>query len=169
MAASMYLQINAQSGGAVAGESIAAGFENQIEVDSYTWGVAQSGVSGAGKGGSTGTSNVSDMIITADMDKSFPILAQMGGTGMHVTSAVLTICKTGGGLFPYHKITMTNGILTAVQGAGTTGDDGTPTHTMTININFQQIAFEYTAQDSTGQALGGAVSGKINVATGKSS
>jgi type VI secretion system secreted protein Hcp len=164
MASSMFLQINSESGGAVNGESIAAGYENQIEVTGYSIGAAQKGASSSGKGGSTGTATIQDVVITAVMDKSFPTLLQMAGNGTHIKNATLTICKTGGGLFPYHIITMTSGILSSVSAAGTTNDEGTPLHLMTISINFSQVQSSYTAQDSTGQALGGAVTGKINIA-----
>lgn len=164
MASSMFLQINSESGGAVNGESIAQGFENQIEVTGYTMGAAQRGSASSGKGGSTGTATVSDVVITAVQDKSFPTLLQMAGNGTHVKTAKLTICKTGGGLFPYHIITMTSGILSSVSAVGSTDDSGTARHLMTISINFSQIQSSYTAQDSTGQALGGAVTGQINIA-----
>lgn len=164
MASSMFLLINSESGGAVNGESIAQGFENQIEVTGYSFGAAQRGASSSGKGGSTGTATVSDMVVTAITDKSFPTLLQMAGNGTHIKSAKLTICKTGGGLFPYHVITMTSGILSNVSAVGSTGEDTTASHVMTISINFSQIQSSYTAQDSTGQALGGAVTGQIHIA-----
>jgi len=164
MASSMFLLINSESGGAVKGESIAQGFENQIEVTGYSFGVTQKGSAQTGKGASTGTSSVSDIVITAVMDKSFPTLLQMAGNGTHIKSAVLTVCRTGGGLSPYHTITLTGGILTNVSAVGSTSEDNTASHLMSISINFSQIQSSYTAQDSTGQALGGAVTGQINIA-----
>ena len=96
MASNIFLLINSQDGGAVQGESVVADYKNQIEVTGVQWGVSQTGSAHSGSGGSTGTATVDDITITAVVDKSFPILAQMAHTGAHVANSTLTICKTTG-------------------------------------------------------------------------
>ena len=164
MASNMFILINSQDGGAVQGESVVADYKNQIEVTGVQWGVAQTGSAHSGLGGSTGTATVDDVTITASVDKSFPILAQMAHTGAHIANATLTICKTTGGkLLPYLVIKMTGGLVSRVSLNGSTPEGGTSVHTMLVSLNFSQVEFDYTPQTAAGQG-GAAVTGKLDIA-----
>jgi type VI secretion system secreted protein Hcp len=162
MASNIFVQIDSQDGGAVQGESVVGDYKDQIEVSSWSWGVSQSGSASSSQGGSTGTANVTDLTFTANVDKSFPILAQMAGKGTHVKDATLTICKTGGTLLPYLVIKMTGGLVSQVAIGGTSSDSGAPTQVMTVALNFAKVEFDYTPQTTAG-AGGAAVSGAIDI------
>jgi type VI secretion system Hcp family effector len=161
MPSNMFLHIKTVDG-AVAGESRVSGFEETIELSSWTWGIAHTGSAGAGSGGSTGVASVNDMMVTAPIDKSFPVLSQAAAKGTHLDECVLTVCKSGGDLLPYLKITMKGGILSNVQVNGALDASSTSLHTMNISLNFQQVDIEYTPQGAKGDG-GGATTGSIDI------
>jgi type VI secretion system secreted protein Hcp len=162
MASNMFLAINSQDGGAVQGESLVDSFKNQIEISSWTWGVTQTGSAHSGPGGSTGTATVNDLTMTGVLDKSFPILSQMAGSGVHVKDATLTICKTGGKLQPVLVIKVTGGIVSKVSGSGSIAPDGTSVQLMSVSLNFSQVELDYSPQTIAGQT-GPTVKGVINI------
>jgi type VI secretion system secreted protein Hcp len=162
MASNMFIKIDSQDGGAVQGESVSGDFKNQIEVSGWTWGVNQVGSASTALGGSTGTAKIHDLTFTANIDKSFPILAQMAGKGTHVKDATFTVCKTGGKLVPYLVIKMSGGLISSVETSGLNADGGTSLQTMTVALNFAQVEFDYSPTDATG-AVGAAVTGSIDI------
>jgi type VI secretion system secreted protein Hcp len=166
MAHNTFLSVKLTSG-QVDGESTVKGFEKQIECLGWSWGVTHTGSAASGTGGSTGAANVLDLVVTAPVDKSFPVLSQASGTGVHVDTAIVTVCKLSGdsssGPLAYHTITMNGGILSEVSIVGNTLDDNTSVQTMTVKFNFNAINFDYVPQGGGG-AGDGSVTGTISVA-----
>jgi len=161
MASNMFLAF-ATVDGDVPGESVVDGFTNQIELTGWSWGVSQVGAAGSAAGGTTGTANVSDLVLTGVADKSCPVLSQAAGLGTHLGTCTLTVCRSGGDLNPAMTIVTTGGILSNMQLSGSSAG-GTYLTTMSFSINFSTIAIEYFPQDATG-ASGAATTGSIDVA-----
>ena len=135
----------------VQGESTDNTYSKQIEISGWNWGATQTGTSGSATGSSAGKASVQDLTYTATVDRSVPTLLKMLLVGTHFNTATLTVCKaTGGTPLAYLVVTMTNGIISAVNFSGTPGDE---LHTVTVSLNFSQVSVQYTPQNSDGQAL----------------
>ncbi len=161
MASNIFLAISTVDGD-VQGESVVDGYTDQIELTGWSWGVSQTGVAGSGAGGTSGTANIADLVLTGVADKSCPVLAQAAGLGTHLGECTLTICRSGGDLTKAMTITTQGGILSNMQLSGSNAG-GTYVTTMTFSLNFSTIDIEYMPQDASG-ASGGATSGALNVA-----
>jgi len=142
--ANYYLQI-----GGINGESVASGFEQQIEVSSWSFGVSSPADVGGG-GMSGGTPSLSDFTCTFDLDSSSYQILKDIYQGTHVDKVTFTGVKTGGGGTPYNymQVIMQNCFITSYQTGG--GGDGVPSATM--SLAYAQVEFDYYTQDtSSGQ------------------
>jgi type VI secretion system Hcp family effector len=161
MASNMFITITTVDG-LVEGESQVSGFEKHIELSGWSWNVTQTGSAGSGTGGSTGVSKIADLTVTGPLDKSYPVLSQAAANGVHVDTAELTICKSGGDLLPFLKHKLSGGLISGVSASGALAPDGTSVQMMTITLNFASIDFEYTPQ-GLGGAGEGSTTGSIDV------
>ena len=130
----------------VDGESTDAKHKGQIEIDSFSWGVSNSG-SMAGGGGS-GKASFSDLHFTKTVDKSSPKLMEAVATGEHLRSVDLVVRKAGGEQLEYYKIELQDVVI---SGYSTTGSSG-EAPSESISLNFSKIVFEYTPQNADGTA-----------------
>jgi type VI secretion system secreted protein Hcp len=148
----------------VPGECTAAGYEGQIEIQSYSHGVSQSAsMSAATAGGATtGRCSHSDFTITKELDKATPLLAQKCSDGTHIPSIKLVLARAGGGTHvPYMEYSLTNCIVSSVSTGGGTGSF--PTEAVTFN--YGKIEWTYTQQKRDDGSGGGKVAGSWNLQT----
>src|SRR6266540_3015889 len=89
MALNAYLKIDG-----IKGESTATEHKDEIDVMSFSWGVAQSGTIGGG-GGGTGKASAEDFSFVVKIDKSSPLLFKACATGQHISVATLTLARAG--------------------------------------------------------------------------
>ena len=134
------------------GESIVAGYEDQIDVYSWDWGMAQT--AGAHKGGGSGAGRVSmqDLSFVKRVDSATHALMRACCNGKHFQRAKLTVRKAGGEPMPYLEITMEQVIISNVStGSDTVTDgDGGEYQAENVSLNFARVAVEYTPQSATG-------------------
>ena len=132
----------------VDGESTDAKHKGQIEIDSFSWGVSNSGSMAAGGGGGAGKASFSDLHFTKTVDKSSPKLMEAVATGEHLRSVDLVVRKAGGDQLEYYKVTLQDVVI---SGYSTTGSSG-EAPSESISLNFSKIVFEYTPQNADGTA-----------------
>lgn len=132
----------------VEGESTDASHKGQIEIDSFSWGVSNSGSMAAGGGGGAGKASFSDLHFTKTVDKSSPKLMEAVATGEHLRSVDLVVRKAGGEQLEYYKVTLQDVVI---SGYSTTGSSG-EAPSESISLNFSKIIFEYTPQNADGTA-----------------
>jgi type VI secretion system secreted protein Hcp len=72
--------------GDIKGESLDAKHKDEIEVLSFSWGVANSGSAGSGAGRAT----FQDLSIVHGIDKATPELLKACATGLHIKDATIT-------------------------------------------------------------------------------
>lgn len=136
----------------IEGESQAQGFEDQIDVLSYSWGMTQSGTTHMGSGSGGGKVSVQDLTITKYLDKASVNLVQHCCNGKHIPSGTLTVRKAGGDeAVEYNVIDLTDIIVTSVQTGGSGGDDRL---LETASFNFGMFDFKVTLQEASGGAGG---------------
>jgi type VI secretion system secreted protein Hcp len=147
----------------IEGESKDDKHKKEIDLQSFSWGVNNSGSMAVGGGGGTGKSSFQDFHFTKLVEKSSPNLMQACATGKHIPKAVLTVRKAGEKQQEYYKITLSDVLISSWQNGGHGGDGTVPE---SFSLNFSKIEFEYKPQDSKG-GLEGSLFGKWDVKANK--
>lgn len=159
MAVNMHLKV---VGPAVNGESKVKGYEDQIQILAWSWGLSQTGTTHHGSGGGAGKVNVQDLSFTHYVDTSSPVLIQACCKGTHYGTMTLSMNKAGGdSSLPYMVLEMKDVIVTSVSGGGSSGDDQ---QTENVTLNFASFKVSYQKQDNKGAKAGGAVEANFDIA-----
>ena len=133
----------------IEGESKKKGFENQIDVYDFKFGVSQSASSSEGLGGGSAKSDCKDLIVTKLIDKSTPILFLHSALGTPIPEAVLTVRKAGGQALDYLVVTLKDVIVTNVATGGKSEDERVREE---ISLSYAKITIQYKAQNADGTA-----------------
>jgi type VI secretion system secreted protein Hcp len=131
--------------GDIKGESLDSKHKGEIEVFSWSWGVANSGSMATGGGRGAGKANFQDLSFTHKIDKASPVLMKGCATGQHLKEATITRRKAGKGQQEFLIIKMTDVLITAVS----SGDGGDET-TETVSLTFAKVDLEYRPQKADG-------------------
>jgi type VI secretion system secreted protein Hcp len=110
MATSIFARI-----GAIKGESRDAQHKDELDVLSWSWGVAQSGTTGHGGGVGAGKATFQDLTFTHRVDRATPLLMRACATGEHIKDAAITVRKAGKGPQEYLVIKMNDVLVTSVS------------------------------------------------------
>jgi type VI secretion system secreted protein Hcp len=140
MAVDYYLDL-----GSIKGESKSQGFEDQIQLLSFSWGGHQvTGIKGT-SGSGAGKVDLSDFSIMKHLDKATtPIFAAMC-KGTHIDKAFLTAVKAGANAKPFLKLTMQQVFVTSQQVSAST-----EIPTESVSFSYDSIKLEYSVQDAKG-------------------
>jgi type VI secretion system secreted protein Hcp len=149
--------------GDIKGESVDAKHKDEIEVLSFSWGVANFGspVPGGG-GGGAGKPTFQDLSIVHNIDKASPKLMQACATGTHIKEATITHRKAGKGQQEFLIVKMNDIIITSVTHSGTGGQPSPET----VTLAFAKVDFAYRAQKADG-SLDPAIHFKYDLKTNK--
>jgi len=159
MAANVFLKFTPEE----KGESKQAGYEGQIEILSFSWGVSQAAGFSYGEGGGVSKANVQDLSVSFRQNPSSPKLMQSCALGKHYDDALLTCLKAAGeGQEKYLEITLTDVIISSYQ----TGGSGDDIPIESLSLNFAKVKEEYFKQDDKGVTKSAAI-GQYNQQTGK--
>jgi type VI secretion system secreted protein Hcp len=129
--------------GDIKGESPDDKHKDEIEVLSFSWGVANSATIG---GGGAGRATFRDLSFTHKIDKASPRLLQACATGAHLKDATITHRKAGKGQQEFLIIKMNDIIITGVSLADS-GEGGTSEN---VTLAFAKIDLEYKPQNPNG-------------------
>jgi len=147
--------------GDLKGDSQVKGFEDQIQLLAWSWGMTQAGTTHIGSGGGAGKVNVNDLGFTHHVDSATPKLMEACCKGKHYEEATITMRKAGGDPLPFLTIKLTDIIVTSVSEGGAQGDEQL---TENVTLNFAAFEVSYQAQDNKGAKKGGAVTIKYDIA-----
>lgn len=147
--------------GALKGDSQVKGYEEQMQLLAWSWGMSQSGTTHLGTGGGAGKVNVQDLSFTKFVDSASAPLILACCKGTHYDDATLTLRKAGGDPLPYLVITLEEIIVTSVTTGGSGGEDQ---QTENITLNFAAFKYAYQPQDNKGAKKGGAIEVKYDIA-----
>jgi len=147
----------------VPGESQANGYENQIEVLSFSHGIHQpTSMSASTAGGAaTGRSEHSDFSFVKQLDKASPILALKCSDGSHIKEAVLTLVRAGGDQVPFMEYKMESVLISGFRPGGSSQGDGLPMEE--LSLNYGKIAWTYTLQKRADGSPGGKTAASWNL------
>jgi type VI secretion system secreted protein Hcp len=149
MAVDFFLKLE---GPDVEGESMDSQHADEIAINSWSWGMNQSGTMHVARGGGAGKVDVQDISLTKQVDKSTPNLMQHCCKGTQFETATLVCRKASGdgGQLEYVKLVMKHVIITSVQGGGSESDDNLFEN---VSLNFGEYTITYVPQDNDGSAL----------------
>ncbi len=150
MAVDMFIKI-----GDIKGESYDTAHKDEIDVQTWAWGMSQSGSMHMGSGGGAGKVNMQDLSFTKYVDKSTPNLMMACSSGKHYPQATLAVRKAGGeSQIEYMIITLKEVMISSVSTGGSSHDDRL---SETITLNFAQVLVDYQPQKADGAKDGGQV------------
>ncbi len=115
----------------IPGESTARGFENQVEVESWSWGMSQA-VAARGREGTmlADRANPQPFTFVKRIDKASPLLYKAMASGQHFPSVTLTLCRAGGDKQPYMRYVLHDCFITSIKPVA--GD-----------VPMEQVSFNY--------------------------
>ena len=137
--------------GDIKGESLDDKHKDEIEVLSFSWGVANAGVVSPGSGGGSGKATFQDLSIVHHIDKASPLLFQACATGMHLKEATITHRKAGKGQQEFMVVKMSDVIITAVNHGGPSDSSGSES----VSLTFAKVDLEYRPQKPDGSLEAG--------------
>jgi type VI secretion system secreted protein Hcp len=132
--------------GDIKGESIDDKHKDEIEVLSWSWGVANAGTAAAGSGRAAGRPSFSGLAFMHRLDKASPLLLKACATGQHLKEATITRRKAGKGQQEFLVIKMNDVIITSVEDSDGGGDDPAES----VSLAFAKVDVEYRPQNADG-------------------
>jgi type VI secretion system secreted protein Hcp len=142
MAVDMFIKI-----GDIQGEAMDSKHKSEIDVLSWSWGMANSGSAHVGGGAGAGKVNVQDLSFTKYVDSATPKLMLACCNGKHYPEALLTVRKAGEKPVEYIKIKLSDLLVTAISTGGSGGEDRL---TENVTLNFGKVHVDYTPQKPDG-------------------
>src|SRR5689334_17505811 len=140
MAVDVFLKL-----GDIGGESADTAHKGEIDVLSWSWGIAQSGTMAGGGGGGAGKASFADLSFMHAFDKASPAIMKACATGEHIKDATLTARKAGKGQQEYIIFKLTDILVTGVQPSGSSE------HPMeSVSMQAAKIDIEYKPQKPDG-------------------
>jgi type VI secretion system secreted protein Hcp len=136
----------------VEGEAQDSEYQNQIEVQSVSWGASNNSSFAHGTGSGIGKGHISDIVITKYTDKASTNLFKNCTTGKVMTDGTLTLLKLQDETkIAYYKVDLTNIVVTSFQ-LSASGNGQLPMESVTLH--FQKFKSTYKVQEDTGTAGG---------------
>ena len=148
MAANYFLKFTPEVKG---GESKQKGYEGQLEIISFSWGVSQAGGFSYGGGGGVAKANVQDITVSFRQCDASPLLMQHCASGKHLDSALLTCLKAGEEQKKYLEIQIEDVVISSYQ----TGGSGDEMPIESMSMNFAKVTQSYFVQDDKGVTKAG--------------
>jgi type VI secretion system secreted protein Hcp len=149
----------------VSGESQREGHEGEIELISFNFGGTNPSSVGIGKGGGTGTVNLTSFSFMKKTDASSAEMFQAMCVGDHFPKAKLTMYKSGGksGAVDYLVFEFEEVYVDSIMWSGAEGGDGVPMEN--VEFSFGKAIITYNEQNPDG-TKGGAHVGSWDQRTG---
>ena len=149
MALDMFINMGAN----IKGESRdkVQGPKGDVDILAWSWGMSQSGTTHMGGGGGAGKASFQDLSFTKYVDSASSALMVALAKGSHIPEVKLLVRKAGEGQQKYIHITLKEVLVSSVSTGGSGGEDRL---TENVTLNFAQVKFDYTPQDSKGTVAG---------------
>jgi len=142
--------------GDIKGESTAKGFENKIELYSFSWGASNPITIGPGSGGAAGSRvSLSSFNFMKKTDVASPKLFQACCQGTHIPNVTVSMRKqTGtGGQDAFLIYKFEEAFVESIQWSGSSGGDDTPSES--VSLAFGKVTVEYKTQGKDGKLVAG--------------
>jgi type VI secretion system secreted protein Hcp len=147
----------------IKGESTDVKHKDEIDIESFSWGVSHAAPVPTGGGAGSGRPIFPDVTVVARQSIASPALFLACAQGKHIATAVLTARRQGKVGLDYYAITFSDIVITAFHEVGSEGADDV---SESVSFNYAKIKLEYHRQNATG-ALAAPVSAGWNVVNNK--
>jgi len=148
----MFLKIESAKQGPIKGESQDQQHKDEIDIISWSWGMAaKTALSG---GGASSKATLRELSLVKAVDSASTGLMSAMRNNDLIKKATLVVRKAGGTPHEYFKITIEKGRITALD-VDATNFDSTGQVVETLTLAFQRISVEYVPQGADGQPKGG--------------
>jgi type VI secretion system secreted protein Hcp len=144
------------------GESTNAAHKDEIDVESWSWGVVRSDAPGPGAGVGSAKPAFQDMHFVARISKASPKLFLACATGSHHKVATLSGARTAGKSVDYLKYKLSDVQVTSVQHSDS--EAGAPIEQ--FSLQYRKFEMSYSPQTATG-TLGAAATAGFDVQQNK--
>ena len=138
----------------IPGEATRGGHENEIEIYSFSWGVANTVRPGAGAGRGAGRLEASDLTIMKKVDRASAPLMLACVMGKAIGQDVVLTGAYGGSSFHNPRVltasfdvvryVLKGAIVTSVSDSGSAGGDDRPMES--VSIAYSALRFEYLVE-----------------------
>jgi type VI secretion system secreted protein Hcp len=129
----------------IPGESVDDKHKNEIDVESWSWGLTQTG----GVGRLAGTPSFSDFHFTKRTDRASVPLFFRSASGARISEATLTVSRDGEARFEFLTITFSDLLVSSFQQGSA---EGAERPTEQISFNYEKIKVEYIPVKADGTA-----------------
>lgn len=149
----MFFKATGERTGEIVGESSDKRFTNQIDIVDWNWGMsAPSAVGGA----RTGRTLMSELKLVKRVDKASTALMSVMKNNEFLTTAILSVRKSGGqgAALPYFVMTLSQARVSAYEVQSDVNHEGSPTLTEHLSLTFKSVTVDYTVQSETGASMG---------------
>ncbi len=132
----------------IPGESTARGFESQIEVDSWSWGMSQAATA-QGRAGTMLGDPTKPFTIVKAIDKASPKLAEALASKQRFPAVTLTLCRAGGDKQKYMEYKMTDVIISSIRRVAAPATPSAPPAQPATrvggaqNLPMEEVSFNY--------------------------
>jgi type VI secretion system secreted protein Hcp len=133
----------------IAGEATLKGFEGQIELLTWAWGVDASFSSGSGGGGGSGKATPRDVIALAESGIQSPPLLLDTNTGHHLQSALISCVRKSRKTFTFMTLRFEDVLVTSYA---VTPDPTTGHPLDLVHLIFSKVTHTVTPQNPDGSA-----------------
>jgi len=133
----------------IKGESKDDKHKDEIHIESFSWGMNQTGAGHTGGGSGAGKVSIHDISVTKSTDKATANLLLACANGKHISDGLITVRKAGEHPVEYLKIKLTDVLISSVQLAGHGSGDHISEN---VTLNFAKVKIEYAEQDSKGKS-----------------
>ena len=142
------------------GESLDQTHRDEIEVLRWSWKIEQPSSMHRGSGGGASKATFHDLEFEHYIDRSSPNLMQYVSTGRHIPKAVLVMRKAGGKALEYHKIIMSDVLITSWEPSAHSAEDELTREK--VRLSFAKVEHQYTVQNVQGGS-GGVVTASFDI------
>lgn len=134
----------------IEGESQDKTHKGEINIDSFSWGMSQSGSFAVGSGAGTGKVQVQDFHFTMRTSKASPNIFNKAVTGSHLKDAVLSCRKAGGDGQgqDFMKFTLSDVLISSYSINGDGNSIIGPEDA--VSLNFARVEMSFTPQSTDG-------------------
>ena len=129
----------------VEGESKATGHTKEIQVLSWSWGASNTSTVAGSGGSGAGRTDMSDLNIMMEFDKSVTHLMQGLTKGTHFKTGVLAAVKSGSGNKDYLIMSLEEIFITSLQLSASS-----EVPTVSMSLTYKKVKLEYKMQDAEG-------------------
>ena len=134
--------------GDIKGESQDAKHKDEIEVLSFSWGVANTAATAPGGGAGAGKATFQDLSFVHSIDKASPLLLKACATGTHLPDGTITHRQPGKEQQEFLVVKLSDIIITGVSHGGAAGQPGAGTEN--VSLAFAKVHLEYRPQKADG-------------------